>query len=159
MSKDLNVITVIGRLTRNPNIRETASGKKMALFTIANADDYKQDGQLIKNTYFISCEAFGRIAEIVEQYTEKGKQVAIVGKMYVREREKDGTRTWYSGISVSSISLLADSRGAGEGAEIKMVVPREEYDPSEYLNKFGPTAFDTEEEVDENLDGDVEIPF
>ena len=115
--RDINEIILVGRLTKAPEIKMTPNNVKSARFTLASSDDYKKNGETVKRTNFINCEAYGATAEILEKYARKGKQVAIVGKMYVREGEKDGQKTWYSGVTVQTIQLLASSSGSGDSEE------------------------------------------
>lgn len=116
--KDINIISMVGRLVRNPEVKDTANGIKMAKFTIANNDDYKdKDGKLIEKVSFINCEAYGGLAGVVERYTEKGKQVVVVGRLEIREMEKDGNRAWYTAVKVDSLQLLG-------GNEKSIVIPK-----------------------------------
>lgn len=115
--RDINEIILVGRLTKAPEIKMTPNNVKAARFTVASSDDYKKNGETVKRTNFISCEAYGATAEILEKYARKGKQVAIIGKMYVREGEKDGQKTWYSGVTVQTIQLLASSSRSGDSEE------------------------------------------
>lgn len=108
MARDTNIITLVGRLTRDPEISQTQNGIKMAKFTLASSDDYKKkNGEEVKRTNFIQCEAFGGIVEVLERYTQKGKQVLVIGKMYVREStNKEGKKVWYTGVTVDQLQLL-----------------------------------------------------
>jgi len=115
--RDINEIILVGRLTKAPEIKMTPNNVKSARFTVASSDDYKKNGETVKRTNFINCEAYGATAEILEKYARKGKQVAIIGKMYVREGEKDGQKTWYSGVTVQTIQLLASSSRNGDSEE------------------------------------------
>lgn len=139
MAKDFNQIIIVGRLTKDPEVRYTGNKVKHVKFTIANSDDYKQGDTKVDRTYFINCEAYGATGDIIEKYAFKGKQVLINGKMYVREVEKEGNRTWYSGIVVQSIQLLGGEKRTDQVKIIK--------------DTPAPEALDIDEA------GQVEIPF
>lgn len=148
MARDLNIINIVGRLTKDPEIKTTQNGIKMAKFTIANSDDYKtSDGTKVDRTNFIMCEAFAGTAEIFERYAQKGKQVLLTGKMYVRQGEVEGKRTWYTGITVESVQLLGS---AGDSA------PK-----TEKIDHANQQANNPPVSLREQTDGeiDVEIPF
>ena len=157
--RDTNIVVMVGRLTKAPEIKMTPNNVKAARFTVASSDDYKKNGETVKRTNFISCEAYGAAAEILEKYARKGKQVAIVGKMYVREGEKDGQKTWYSGVTVQTIQLLASSSGSGDS---EGHAPRKENGrtaPKEVPEDNDEFPLDFSEMGDIEGPGDVQIPF
>lgn len=157
--RDINEIILVGRLTKDPEIKMTPNNFKSARFTLASSDDYKKNGDTVKRTNFINCEAYGATAEILEKYAGKGKQVAIVGKMYVREGQKDGQKTWYSGITVQTIQLLASSSGSGDS---EGHAPRKENGrtaPKKVPEDFDEFPLDFNEMGGAEGPGDVQIPF
>lgn len=158
--RDINEIILVGRLTKDPEIKMTPNNFKSARFTIASSDDYKKNGETVKRTNFINCEAYGATAEILEKYAGKGKQVAIVGKMYVREGEKEGQKTWYSGVTVQTIQLLASSSGSGDS---EGHAPRRESGrtplPEGFPEDNDEFPLDFSEMGGVEGPGDVQIPF
>ena len=79
----LNHIVIMGRLTRDPEMRKTGSGIAVANFTVAVDRDFNgQDGQ--KETDFIDCVAWRKTAEFVQKYFSKGKMIAVSGRLQVR---------------------------------------------------------------------------
>jgi len=74
MSYDLNTLAIVGRLTKDPESRQSKDGKPIVNFGIAN-------GKGKDEANFIDCVAFGRTADFVSQYLKKGAQVAISGKL------------------------------------------------------------------------------
>lgn len=152
--RDINEIILVGRLTKAPEIKMTPNNVKSARFTVASSDDYKKNGETVKRTNFINCEAYGATAEILEKYARKGKQVAIIGKMYVREGEKDGQKTWYSGVTVQTIQLLASSSGSRDSEESGRKSLPEGF--PEDNDEF---PLDFSEMGDIEGPGDVQIPF
>lgn len=88
----LNTIIVMGRLTRDPELRMTQTQKSVASFTVACERDYAAAGEQ-KETDFIDCSAFGKTAEFVHQYFTKGSMVVVQGRLQLRSwLDKDGQK-------------------------------------------------------------------
>ena len=84
----LNYIVLMGRLTRDPELRYTGSQKPVASFTIAVDRDGKDNG-----TDFIDCVAWNSTAEFVNKYFAKGRMIVVAGKMQIREwTDKEGNK-------------------------------------------------------------------
>ena len=98
----LNKIILMGRLTRDPELRRTQSGTAVASFTLAVDRDYKaQDGD--RETDFIDIVAWRSTAEFVSKYFTKGRMAVVEGRLQVRDwTDKDGNKR-------SSTEVLADS--------------------------------------------------
>lgn len=87
----LNHITVMGRLTRDPELRRTGSGVAVAGFTIACDRDFGQDGQ--KETDFIDVVAWRQTAEFVSKYFTKGRMAVVSGRLQLRGwTDKNGNK-------------------------------------------------------------------
>ena len=87
----LNVITVMGRLTRDPELRRTGSGIAVASFTVAVDRDFAQDGK--KETDFIDCVAWRQTGEFVSKYFKKGSMIVVKGRLQIRSwTDKDGNK-------------------------------------------------------------------
>ena len=86
----LNHITIMGRLTRDPECRRTGSGTPVTSFTVAVDRDFSsQDGQ--KETDFIDCVAWRSTAEFVHNYFSKGRMIVVSGRLQIRTwKDKDG---------------------------------------------------------------------
>ena len=110
----MNKVIMIGRLTKEPEVRVTASGKKVASFSIAiNESKSAQGNELV--SYF-NLNAWERTADIVENYAKKGTKVAVVGRLQNRSWDKpDGTKGYATDIVVSELELLS-SRNEEAGA-------------------------------------------
>lgn len=114
--KDLNTVTVIGRMTKAPELKTSAAGVNFCNFSIANNRDYKKDGQEIKCVNFINCTAWSSLAEIICKYGEKGKQVCVSGELVQRSWEdQSGQKHSAIEIKISEFQLL--SGGSGNGAK------------------------------------------
>jgi single-strand DNA-binding protein len=86
----LNQITIMGRLTREPELRRTGSGVAVASFTIACDRDFGKDD---KETDFIECVAWRQTGEFVSKYFKKGSMAVVSGRLQIRSwTDKDGNK-------------------------------------------------------------------
>lgn len=97
---DLNVITIIGRLTKKPEIKQVAGDLRIVNFSIAC------NGRKKEETYFFDCVCFGKVAEVVDQYCDKGSKVAIEGRLQQQRWEKDGIKKSKVEIVVNNLQFL-----------------------------------------------------
>ena len=83
----MNKAIIMGRLTKDPEVRYTQSGEPMAIarYTLAVNKRFKKQGEA--DADFIPCVAFGKNGEFAEKYLAKGRQVAVVGRLQVRNWE------------------------------------------------------------------------
>lgn len=107
--KSLNKVMLIGNLGRDPEIRTTAAGKKVANFSLATSEYYQGEEQ----TAWHRIVAWGKLAEIVENYLHKGDKVYIEGKMTYREWEQEGKTIKVAEVVAFSMLMLG-----GEAKEI-----------------------------------------
>jgi single-strand DNA-binding protein len=107
----MNKIILIGRLTKDPEIRVTQSSKKVASFSIAVNDGKDSNGQDI--TQFFNCNAWEKLAEIIESYIKKGTKVAVIGRLQNRSWDKpDGTKGYATDINVRELEILTSKAEA-----------------------------------------------
>lgn len=110
----LNHIVVMGRLTRDPELRKTASGVSVTSFTVAVDRDFSQDGQ--KETDFIDVVAWRGTAEFVAKYFTKGRMAVISGRLQIRNWEdKEGNKRRTAEILAENI-YFGDSKKEDEGS-------------------------------------------
>lgn len=101
----MNKIILIGNLTKDPEVRSTTTGKKVASFSIAINDGKDQNGQDVVQYFNIT--AWEKKAEIAELYLKKGHKVAITGKLQIKTWEKtDGTKASTPEIVCLELELL-----------------------------------------------------
>lgn len=106
----MNSVILIGRLTKDPDIRYTQNGMAIARFNIAIDRPPKQDGT--KETDFPSILAFGKTAENCEKYLSKGSKVAVEGRIQTGSyTNKDGNKVYTTDVAVARVEFL-DSRNA-----------------------------------------------
>lgn len=104
----LNHITVMGRLTRDAELRRTGNGTAVATFTVAVDRDYVADGQERK-TDFINCVAWRQTGEFVSRYFAKGSMIVVDGRLEMRDwTDRDGNKH-------TSAEINVDNAYFGEG--------------------------------------------
>lgn len=111
----MNKVILVGRLTRDSEIKSTNSGKTVANFNLAVDRRFKnKDGQ--KEADFINCQAWGKTAELLGQYTNKGSRIGVVGRMQVRSYDgTDGIKRWVTEVIVDELEFL-ESKGSGNNS-------------------------------------------
>ena len=126
--RGFNKAILAGNLTRDPDVRYTSGKKAFARFTLAVGKVWKdRDGVKQEHTDFIPCVVWGSLAEIVEQWLEKGSAVLVEGAISTRTYEKDGEKKYITEINVQNLNFLGgsssqksssghgDSSGFGQG--------------------------------------------
>lgn len=108
MSNLRNKVQLIGNLGMNPEIKTLESGKKLAKFSIATNETYKNaKGEKITDTQWHNVIAWNKTAEIAEMFLEKGKEVAIEGKLTTRSwDDEQGNKRYITEIVCSELLLL-----------------------------------------------------
>jgi single-strand DNA-binding protein len=103
-----NSVRLIGNLGDDPKVRKLDSGKTVANFSIATNEIYRdQNGQKQSETTWHRLVAWGKQAEIVENYVKKGSEIAIEGKLTNRSYDnKNGEKQYVTEVLVNSILLL-----------------------------------------------------
>ena len=105
----LNQIIIMGRLTRDPELRRTGSGIAVASFCVAVDRDYTSDPAGERETDFINCVAWRQKGEFVSKYFEKGSMIVVSGRLQIRKwTDKDG-------INRTTAEIVADNVYFGEG--------------------------------------------
>ena len=109
----MNKVILMGRLTRDPEVRYSAGDNSLAIarYTLAVDRRFKRDGEATAD--FISCVAFGRAAEFAEKYFRQGIKIAISGRIQTGSYvNKDGQKVYTTDIIVDD-QEFADSKGQG----------------------------------------------
>ncbi len=114
----MNKVILIGRLTKDPDLRYTQSGTAVANFTLAVNRRYNPNGE--QEADFINCVAWQKAAEFVANYFTKGQQMALEGRLQVRSYDgDDGKRRWVTEVVVEQMEFVGsknDSKGnSGNG--------------------------------------------
>jgi len=114
---NLNQVTLIGRLTRDPEQKALPNGTAVVNFSIATSRTWKdKDGEKKEETEFHNCVAFGRTAEVIGQYLKKGQLANVVGRLQTRKWEKDGHTNYRTEIIVDQMQMGPKAGNAGGGS-------------------------------------------
>ena len=98
----LNTITIMGRLTKSPELRSTQSGVSVAAFTLAVDRDFQNGGE--KKTDFIDCVAWRQTGEFVSKYFQKGSMAVVKGRLESRKwQDRDGNNRTNWEVNVENI--------------------------------------------------------
>lgn len=109
----LNRATIIGNLTREPEVRQIPSGQSVCSFAVAtNRSWVSSDGQKQESSEFHNIVAWGKLAEICAQYLNKGRKVYIEGRLQTRDWEgQDGVRRYRTEIVTENMIILDRAPG------------------------------------------------
>ena len=116
---DLNKVMLIGRLTRDPELRSTPSGKSVASFSVATSRQWTDaQGQKQKQSEFHNIVVWGKLAEIAQQYLRKASQIYLEGRLQTRDwTPQDGIKRYRTEIVADNFIMLG-SRPAGGTAPL-----------------------------------------
>ena len=110
----LNHITIMGRLTRDPELRRTGSGIAVASFSLAVDRDYSPRDGGERETDFIDCVAWRQTGEFVSKYFTKGRMAVVSGRLQIRNwTDKDGNKRRSAEVVADNV-YFGDSRRDGE---------------------------------------------
>ncbi|NIM35736.1 MAG: single-stranded DNA-binding protein [Hydrotalea flava] len=109
-----NKVQLIGNLGNAPEIKNLDGGKKMARFSIATSETYRNiKGEKVTDTQWHNIVAWGKVAEIAEKYLQKGSEVALEGKLVSRSyNDKAGNKKYITEVQVNEILMLGDKQRA-----------------------------------------------
>ncbi len=91
----LNRVQLIGNLGKDPDARYTPTGKQVVKFSLAVSNRWKKDGEVKEHTEWVNVEAWGRLAEICNEYLRKGSLVYIEGRLKTDKYQDDSDTTRY----------------------------------------------------------------
>ena len=111
----LNHITIMGRLTRDPELRRTGSGIAVASFTVAVDRDFSGRDGGEKETDFIDCVAWRQTGEFVSKYFTKGSMIVVSGRLQIRSwTDKDGNKRRTAEVVADNV-YFGESKRSNEG--------------------------------------------
>ncbi|MER2047283.1 MAG: single-stranded DNA-binding protein [Solibacillus sp.] len=110
----MNTVNLIGRLTKDPELKYTPSGMAICKFTVAvNRDFTNQSGE--READFINCTAFKKTAENLSNYQTKGSQIGVVGRIQTGSFEgQDGKRVFTTDVIVDRVEFLGSKQNEGQ---------------------------------------------
>jgi single-strand DNA-binding protein len=158
--KRMNNVVLIGRLTRDPEVRYTGEQMAVASFSLAIDRSYQpKDGE--KQTDFPRVITFGKTAELCERYLVKGRMVAVLGSIRTGSyKNKEGVTVYTTDVAADRVQFLDWGDKAGRGSEPAFGQEKPQYERPQAEKTFGggfqapdlPEGFTA-------LDDDEDIPF
>lgn len=153
----MNKVILMGRLTKDPEIRYTGTGEPIAIarYTIAVNRPYKKDGQT--QVDFINIVSYRKAAEFIEKYFKKGQMIAIVGRLQVRSWDNsEGKRHWVTEVVTDEIHFAGGKNENGSATQAAPLAPQTA--PAAPQSVVYPTAASGFYPVDESIEDD-DLPF
>lgn len=113
----MNTITLLGRLTKNPEARYTSTGKAVTLFTLAVNRPYtNSDGQ--READFINCQAWGKTAEVIGNHVSKGDRLLAEGRLQIRSyTDKEGVKRYATEVVVNRVEFIEQKKDSNVKTE------------------------------------------
>jgi len=122
----LNHITIMGRLTRDPEMRRTGSGVPVTSFTIACDRDFSGKGSE-KETDFIDVTAWRNTAEFVNSYFSKGRMAVVSGRLQIRSwTDKDGNKRKSAEVVADNVYFADSKKEESSGSNVQNYTPYSE---------------------------------
>jgi len=139
---DLNKVILIGRLVRDPEIKQTQSGTAVANFSLACNKSYVQGTEKKEMVSFFSCVAWTKLGELIAQYCKKGHRLGIEGRLQQRSWETQ------NGEKRSTVEIVVDN--------VQFLTPKNGTEPAQFSQDDPSGAQNTPGDVDFDPDA---IPF
>lgn len=109
----INKAILMGRLTRDPELRHTGTGTPVVSFSVAIDNGYGENRQ----TDFINCVAWNKTAEFISNYFTKGKMIIVIGRISTRSWEgQDGKKNYTTEVVVNEVSFGESKRSSGDNS-------------------------------------------
>ena len=153
MAGDLNRTILIGRLTRDPELRYTPAGAAVASFTVANNRTYSVSGEKKEQVSYFDCVAWAKMGEIITEYCKKGHRIAIEGRLQQRSwDDQDGKKRSKVEVVVENFQFLT-SKGGNEDFSHDTAPSQAGSRPQSHAGDAGAGHYD------DNPFSDDDIPF
>ncbi len=97
----MNHIALMGRLTKDPKLKYSQSGKAVSKFTLAVTREFNRE-----EADFINCIAWGKTAETIAEYLRRGRRIAVRGRISTRSYEQNGETRWITEVVVDKFEFI-----------------------------------------------------
>ena len=109
--KKMNKVILIGRLTRDPELKTTTTGVSITTFSIAVERNYVNEETGQRDADFINCQSWRKQAENIARYCNKGSQIALEGRLQVRSYDdRDGNRRFVTEVVADNVTFLSPKK-------------------------------------------------
>lgn len=121
---NLNKVMLIGRVTRDPELKTTTGGTSVVSFSLATNDTYKnKNDEKVEETEFHNCVGYGGIADTIGTFVKKGQEIYVEGKKKTRSWEKDGKKNYAVEIIIEKFQFGQKAKGSAEEDDEEEVTP------------------------------------
>ena len=134
MARGVNKVILVGNLGQKPEMRYTQTNTAVATLSIATSESWKDkdSGELREKTEWHRVVLFGKLAEIAEQYLDKGSQLYIEGKLQTRKwQDKEGNDRYTTQILGNAMNMLGRRQSSGDGGDYDQSQPASQSAPSQ----------------------------
>ena len=149
MAANLNVVVLIGRLTRDAELKYISSGVAVSKFSLAVNRRKRSGDQWVEETDFFDITLWGKMAESLNQYLTKGKEIGVEGELRQSRWEQDGQSRSRVEIHARNVQLLGGSQGGG--SSVRTNTPQQ--------SDSGKQSFERFQKDDYSNDFEDDIPF
>lgn len=140
----LNRVALVGRLTRDPELRRTSNGKAVTSFNLAVERNFKSDDQ---EADFINCVCWGKIAENTERYCSKGSLVSVDGRIQTRNYENNqGQKVYVTEVIADSVQFINTKRDSNTATAAQAQTQTDSYVHNEPIQQFEDDNYELEED-------------
>lgn len=156
----MNKVVLLGRLTRDPEVRSNSTGNSNARFTVAINRNFKnKDGGY--DADFISCVAFGRTAEFVSKYFKKGNQICLEGRIQTGSYDaQDGTKRYTTDVVVENVEFVNSRSESASMSNNNAFMDAPAMDPIDAMPEYDIPTSDPYENYDKEVSlSDNDLPF
>jgi len=143
--RDINVVVLVGRLTRDSELKYTKSGMPVSRFSIAVNRSKKQGEEWVDEASFFDIDFWGKAAEAVNRYLVKGQQVGVEGELRQDRWEQDGAARSKIVVNATNVRLLGGSQGNGHDEAAPDAA-----NPRQYAQASGP-AIQASDQFDDDI--------
>ena len=112
MATDFNRVFIIGRATKDVELKATQGGSHVASMSIANNRSWTQNGEKKEQVSFFNCTAWGKLAETISKYVHKGDRIAVEGRLQQRTWEKEGQKHSAVEVVIDNVQFLGSPSGS-----------------------------------------------
>lgn len=114
----VNKVILVGHTGKDPEIRVFENGRKVASFSLATTETYKdKNGERVEKTEWHNVNFWGPLADIIEKYVKKGSKLYVEGKIRTRSYEQDGVKKYSTDIEGQALTMLDSKPQNGQTTE------------------------------------------